>query len=381
MKTVKRILKILLSLTLACLMCISCFGAEFTQELDCKSAILIEQESGRVLYGKNADEPLPLASVTKIMTLLLVFESLDRGEIKLEDTVTASEYAASMGGSQVFLKVGEQMSVSDMIKSVAVASANDCAVALAEHIYSTEASFVAKMNERASELGMKNTTFKNVTGLDDTDENHLSCARDIAIMSRELMKHEGIFDYTTIWMDTIRNGQFGLTNTNRLIRFYPGANGLKTGSTSKAKFCISATAKRDGMQLIAVIMTSPTRDKRNEAAKSLLDFGFANYGIYRAEAQSLPPIRITGSDISSLPISHAAVSSLTEKSKMKDIRYEIVLPQQVKAPIKKGESVGEIVFYCGDEKINAVDITADCDAEKISFFKTFLLLLDKFLMS
>ncbi len=237
------------------------------------------------------------------------------------------------------------------------------------------------MNERANELGMKNTSFKNVTGLDDTDDGHLSSARDIAIMSRELMKHETVLNYTTIWMDTIRNGQFGLTNTNRLIRFYPGANGLKTGSTSKAKFCISAAAKRDGMQLIAVIMTSPTRDKRNEAAKALLDFGFANYGIYTAEAQQLPSIDIIGSDIRTLPVSHSSASSLVERSRIKDIRYEIKLPEQLQAPVKKGDKVGEIVFYCGEEKINAVDITADCDAEKISFLKTFLLLLDKFLMS
>ncbi len=347
-------------------LCSVSYAADFSEELDCKSAILIEQSTGRVLYEKNADEKLPPASVTKIMTLLLIFEALERGQFTFDDPVSVSEYASSMGGSQVYLKVGEQMSVSDMIKSVTVASANDCAVALAEFVCGSEASFVSKMNERATQLGMVNTTFKNVTGLDDTDSDHLTTARDIALMSAELLKHEDIFKYTTIWMDTIRDGQFGLTNTNKLIRFYSGANGLKTGSTSKAKFCISATAKRDGMQLIAVIMASPSSDVRNQCAKKLLDYGFANYGIYRAEPDTLDPLPVTGANIPNVSVSHAGTSVLLEKSKLKDVRFEISLPETVAAPIKQGETVGEVNFYCGDEKISAVDITADCDVEKIS---------------
>jgi len=248
--------------------------------IDAQSAILIEASTGQVFYEKNADEALPPASVTKIMTLLLVMEAIDSGSIALSDMVSVSDYASSMGGSQVYLKAGETMSVEDLLKSVVIASANDAAVALAEFLMGSEEAFVKRMNERAKELGMENTNFENTNGLDDTAENHLISARDIATMSRELIKHEKILEYSSTWMDSIRNGEFGLTNTNRLIRFYSGANGLKTGSTSKAKFCISASAKRDGMQLIAVIMGSPTRDIRNECAKKLLDYGFANYGCY-----------------------------------------------------------------------------------------------------
>ncbi len=370
-----------LVLVLTSLSPLAVLGVGFDEDIECKSAILVEQSTGRVLYEKNADEPLPPASVTKIMTLLLTFEALECGRIHLDDTVVASEYAASMGGSQVFLKAGEQMSVSDMIKSVCVASANDCAVALAEHIYSSESAFVQKMNERAAELGMSGTVFKNATGLDDTDTGHLTCARDISIMSRELMKHKAIFDYTTIWTDTIRNGQFGLTNTNKLIRFYRGANGLKTGSTSKAKFCISATALRDGMQLIAVVMASDTAKTRNAIAQKLLDHGFSNYGIYSADASSLPPLAVRGSAVGEVGISHSSSSCLLEKARIKDVTYEIELPDYVTAPLKKGERVGQIVFYCNGEKINAVDIVADCEVKRITFWQSFLILLERFLMS
>ena len=249
--------------------------AEPQFESDAKSLILIEASTGKVLYENNADEALPPASVTKIMTLLLVMEAIEQGKLKLTDMVTVSEAAANMGGSQVYLEVGEQLSVEEMIKCVVIASANDAAYALAEAIAGTEESFVSRMNERARELQMRNANFENTNGLDDTTENHVMSARDIAIMSAELMKYPVILKYTTIWQDSIRNGAFVLTNTNRLIRFYPGANGLKTGSTSKAGFCISAAAKREGMQLIAVVMGVSTRDSRNETAKQLLSWGFA----------------------------------------------------------------------------------------------------------
>ena len=244
-------------------------------DVEAKSAVLMDFNTGTVLYEKNPDEPLPPASVTKIMTLLIIMEALDSGELSADEIVTVSEYAASMGGSQVFLEAGETMPINDFLKSIIIASANDCAVAMAEAVCGSEEVFVARMNQRAKELGMKNTHFENATGLDDDVSNHLTSARDIAIMSRELMKHDKIFEYTTTWMDSIRNGAFGLTNTNRLIRFYKGATGLKTGSTGKAGFCISATAKRDGLHLIAVIMGSETRDIRNNAAKKLLDYGFS----------------------------------------------------------------------------------------------------------
>ena len=247
-------------------------------DVNADSAVLMEAETGTILYAKNADQALPPASVTKIMTLLLVMEAIADGKLGWDDMVQTSEYAASMGGSQVFLEPGEEMSVTEMVKCVVVSSANDAAVALAERVAGSEAAFVRRMNERAAELGMKNTVFYNTNGLDDDVDGHVSSARDIAIMSRELItKHPKILEFSSIWMDSIRNGAFGLTNTNRLVRFYRGANGLKTGSTAKAKFCISATAERGGMQLIAVVMAAPSRDERNEIAKKLLDYGFAGW--------------------------------------------------------------------------------------------------------
>ena len=363
-----------------CAFCFSARAVEFKEELDCRSAILIEASTMKVLYEKNADTPYPPASVTKIMTLLLVAEAIDSGDAKLTDTVTTSDNASKMGGSQVYLKAGEQMSMSDMIKSVAVASANDCAVALAEHICGSEASFVVRMNERAKELGMENTNFENVTGLDDTVKNHVTSARDIAIMSAELLKHEFIFDYTTIWMDTIRNGAFGLTNTNRLIRFYKGANGLKTGMTAKAGFCISAAAKRGDMQLIAVIMGSPTRDIRNAAAAKLLDYGFANYGLYSVKSAELSPVRLTGGVNKELKISHGDFSALLPQADIKSVTYETELPESVSAPVKKGDVIGKIEFFSGGKPIGQTDIKADDDAPEIKFGEMFIKLLSKFLM-
>ena len=231
--------------------------------LDCKSAVLMEASTGKILYQKDPEKAMPPASVTKIMTLLLVMECIDAGTLAWEDTVTASAHAASMGGSQIYLKEGEQMTARDLIKSVVIASANDAAVALAEHTYGSEEAFVGRMNDRATELCMTATHFENTNGLDDTAQNHVTSAGDIAIMSRELIKHTEILEFSSTWMDTIRNGQFGLTNTNRLVRFYRGCNGLKTGSTAKAGFCVSVTAEREGMTLICVIMGAENRDIRN----------------------------------------------------------------------------------------------------------------------
>lgn len=353
-------------------------AAEFTGALDCKSAVLIEASTGRVLYEKNADESLPPASVTKIMTLLLVMEAVDAGKIKLDDMVQVSEHAASMGGSQVYLKVGEEMSVEEMIKCVVIASANDCAVALAEFVAGSEDAFVSQMNEKAKALGMENTHFENTNGLDDSVSNHLTSARDIAIMSRELIRHELILKYSSIWMDTIRNGAFGLTNTNRLVRFYSGANGLKTGSTSKAKFCISATAKRDGMQLIAVIMAAPTRDVRNNAAKQLLDFGFANYGVYTEEAGKPEPIRTMGGVADFCELSHEGFSAVVEKEKLAKITKRIDLPERARCPIQAGDVLGKIIFECGDDVIGSVDIKAESDIPAIGYFGLFSRILKGF---
>ena len=263
-------------------------------ELDAKSAILMEAETRTVLYEYNADEALPPASVTKVMTLLLTMEAVDSGRIALTDTISVSENAASMGGSQVYLQPGEQMSVEDMIKCVVISSANDAAVALAEFISGSEEGFVSLMNTRAAELGMNSTHFENTNGLDDTTTNHVTSARDIAIMSAELLSHPKIIEYSSTWMDSIRGGEFTLANTNKLIRFYDGATGLKTGSTSKAGFCISATAKRNDLHLIAVIMGSTTRDARNASAKKLLDIGFAGYSLMNYPEKTLDAIRVVG---------------------------------------------------------------------------------------
>ena len=332
------------------------------------SCLLMEAETGTVLYEFNADEPLPPASVTKIMTLLLVMEAVDEGRLGWEDMVQTSEHAASMGGSQVFLEPGEEMPVWEMVKCVVVSSANDAAVALAEKVAGSEEAFVERMNERAAELGMTNTVFKNTNGLDDTVEGHVTTARDIAVMSRELItKHPKILEYSSIWMDTIRNGAFGLTNTNRLVRFYRGANGLKTGSTSKAKFCISATALRDGMQLIAVVMASPTRDARNESAKKLLDYGFANFEVARLTPGELPPLRVVGGVASAVPVTSDVTPLVVKKGGAGKISCELSLPEDVEAPVSGGDEVGRAVYYLNGEEIASAPVRAAESVGKIGF--------------
>lgn len=347
---------------------IHAFAADFSEEVNAKSAVLMDANTGKILFEYNADDALPPASVTKVMTLLLVFEALDNGVIKLSDMVSTSEHAASMGGSQIYLEPGEQMSVDELIKSVVVSSANDAAASLAEYVSGSESAFVAAMNKRAKELGMNNTNFENTNGLDDTSENHVTSARDIAIMSRELMKHEKIFDYTTIWMDTVRNGTFGLSNTNRLLRTYKGCTGLKTGSTAKAKFCISATAKRDGLSLIAVIMGSPTRDDRNALAAKLLDFGFANYAIYSDTDGAVDNIKVTGGIKNDIALKHNDFSSLIEKSALSKIEAVTDIPESIPAPIKTGDKIGTITYKNGETVIGTTDIVAAEDVDKISFF-------------
>lgn len=348
--------------------------------LECQSAILMEASTGTVLFEQNADEALPPASVTKIMTLLLVMEAIEQGKIKLDDTVTASAHAASMGGSQIYLKEGEQMSVEDMLKSVVIASANDAACALAEFVSGSEEAFVKQMNERARELGMNNTSFENTNGLDDTAQNHVTSARDIAIMSRELIKHKKILEYSSIWMDTIRGGMFGLTNTNRLVRFYRGCTGLKTGSTSKAGFCISATAERDGVSLICVIMGAETRDVRNALATRLLDYGFANYGVYKHEPQELDDIEVKCGTKDSLKIKYDSFELALPKTDAAGVKYEIKLPEYVSAPIEKGDAVGEVTFTLDGKEIGKRTVYADEDVQKITFMELWLRILAKFLL-
>ncbi len=356
-------------------------AVSFSETLDAKSVILMEAESGKILHEQNADEQLPPASVTKVMTMLLVMEAIDSGKIRLSDTVTVSEKAASMGGSQVYLKVGETMSVEDMLKSVVVSSANDAAVALAEHIAGSEGAFVTQMNEKAKALGMQNTTFENTNGLDDTTTSHVTSARDIAIMSRELIvNHPKILEYSSIWMDTIRNGAFGLSNTNRLIRFYEGANGLKTGSTSRAKFCISASAKRNGMQLICVVMAAPTRDTRNEIAKQMFDYGFANYTRHICQGQELDPIPVTRSLQTSCRVAYADFPLTLEKSQTSRLQAVFDLPESICAPVTVGQKVGQVRYLLDGEEVGSVDIVACESVESVGFFSIFSQMLRRFFL-
>ena len=346
-----------------------------TLSFDCKSAILMDARTGEVLFSQNADEALPPASVTKVMTLLLVMEAIEDGRLSLDDVVTASAHASSMGGSQIFLKEGEQMTVEDLVKSVVIASANDAALALAEHLSGSEEAFVARMNERASELGMANTHFENTNGLDDTVERHVTSARDIALMSRELIKHEKITEFASIWQDTIRGGEFGLTNTNRLVRFYRGATGLKTGSTAKAGFCISATAERDGMSLICVIMGAPSRDIRNAAATSLLDWGFANFALYTHRASDLSPLRVCGGVSERCALRAEEFSAVVPRGEVSRVSVRTELPDALDAPVAEGDEVGRIVYTLGERDLGSVPILACESVERVGFWGIFARIL------
>ena len=340
--------------------------------LTAKSAVLMEASTGTILYQKNPEEAMPPASVTKIMTLLLVMECMDAGTLTWEDTVTASAHAASMGGSQIYLKEGEQMTARDLIKSVVIASANDAAVALAEHTYGSEEAFVGRMNRRAAELGMTATHFENTNGLDDTARNHVTSARDIAIMSRELIRHKEILEFSSTWMDTIRNGQFGLTNTNRLVRFYRGCNGLKTGSTKKAGFCVSVTAEREGMTLICVIMGAESRDIRNAEAQKLLDWGFATYGLFTAEGGTLDPVRVTFGTADNAALSYPKFTAVLPKADLSSVEHTVTLPESVKAPLRAGETVGTITYTCRGQSLGEIPITTAQTVERLSFWELWL---------
>ncbi len=348
-------------------------------KFDCTSAILMDATTGQVLFEQNADEALPPASVTKVMTLLLVMEAIESGRIALADTVTVSAKAAGMGGSQVFLKEGESMSVEEMLKCVIIASANDCAVALAEFVAGSEENFVSEMNARAADLGMVNTCFENTNGLDDTVKNHVTSARDIAIMSRELIQYPKILEYSGTWMDSIRDGAFGLTNTNRLVRFYPGCTGLKTGSTAKAGFCVSATAERDGVSLICVIMGAKTRDIRNSCAASLLDYGFAKFTTYRHEGgnTSVPLVGGTAREIS---VSWEAFSCTVQKGRAANVSYTIEIPEKIITPVACGEEVGSVLYKLDDDEIGRVPIVTTTGAEKIRFTELLEMLVLRFLI-
>lgn len=336
-------------------------------EVAAPSAVLIERETGTVLYAKDETERRPPASVTKVMTLLLIAEAVDSGELALDDMVTASERAASMGGSQIWLEVGEQLSVSDMIKCVAVVSANDCAVALAEHLCGSEAAFVERMNRRAEELGLENTQFTNCTGLFD-DTAHYTCALDIAVMSRELLGHEWIKDYTTIWIDSVRDGASELTNTNKLVRYYEGCTGLKTGYTSTAMYCLSASAERDGTEYIAVIMHAESIESRNKDASALLDYGFANFRLCPlTSGEELPDVAVElGTEASVTPVYDGGGAVLLRTRDAQGLTWSLDLPESVAAPVRAGERLGTLTLSNSSGPVAELPILAGGTSERLS---------------
>ena len=354
----KRLCSFLLALLALTVLTVPAGAEELAVEAE--ACLLMEKTTGEVLYAVNEHEPLEPASVTKIMTILLVMEAIDSGQLQYGDVVTASAHACSMGGSQIWLKENEQMTVEDMLKAVCVASANDCSVALAEHLAGSESAFVERMNQRAAELGMEDTVFMNPTGL--PAEGHVTSAYDIALMSRELiLNHPDVRRFTTIWMDTLRNGEFGLSNTNKLIHSYEGATGLKTGSTDGALYCLSATAERDGMELIAVILKAPTSAQRFAGAQALLNYGFASYGL--AEIQ-------TPGDLSPIPVrlgAEKAVSVrlegetalLAEKEKLGTLETELTMETELSAPVAEGQEVGRLTVTSGGETLAEFPLVAD----------------------
>ena len=353
-------------------------------EVEAKSALLMDVATGTVLFAQNEHEALAPASVTKVMTMLLIMEAIDSGKIGWGDSVTASESAAAKGGSQVYLKVGETMSVEEMVKSIAVSSANDCACAMAEHLAGSENAFVEQMNSRAKELGMEDTHFVNCTGLDDAEDavSHKTSAYDIALMSRELLKnHPDITKFTTIWMDTIRNGEFGLSNTNKMVRFYSGCTGLKTGFTRGAGYCLSASAQREGLELIAVVMGCETSQKRFAACKQMLDYGFANFALICPKFPEVSQVSVklgTADSVNAVPANDG--SMLIDKGQKNLVTTEVELEPEVTAPVSKGQRLGTMTVKAGEQILAQIPLVAESSVEKLTWGQMFLRLLRKVCM-
>ncbi|HIX65731.1 MAG TPA: D-alanyl-D-alanine carboxypeptidase [Candidatus Anaerotruncus excrementipullorum] len=342
-------------------------GEALGQQLPAQAAVLLETEGGRVLLEKNPDTPLAPASVTKVMTLLLVMEALDQGQLALDQEVACSEHAASMGGSQIWLEPGERMTVEDLLKATAIASANDASVALAELIAGSEGAFVERMNQRAQELGMENTHFENATGLDA--EGHLSTARDIAIMSRALLTHPKIKDYSTVWMDTLRDGQTQLVNTNKLVRFYEGCTGLKTGTTDAAGSCLAASAQRDGLELVAVVLGSPSSDERFSAARALLDYGFANYVRLPLPApQAAPTVPVTGGVAPQVAwMSKGPGAVVVRAADRQAVEQQVELAEDLQAPVELGQILGRVTVTAGGSPVCEYELVAAEAVEEMTF--------------
>lgn len=341
------------------------------------SAVLMETSSGKILFEKNPHEQRPCASITKVMTMLLVCEAIDNGKLSLDDTITASAHAASMGGSDIWLEEGETMSADDMIKATVVASANDAAVALAEHLCGSEEVFVEKMNEKASQLGMKDTVFKNCNGLDE--DGHITSAYDVAVMSRELMKHEMIFDYTSIWLDNLRDGKTQIVNTNKLLKTYNGITGLKTGTTNDAGCCMSASAKRGDMSLVEVVLGCNSGKERFSDAAALLDYGFANFSVTQLKApEDLPKtIKVKNGMQGNIGIGCDVNASIVlDKNSSSKIVSKIDLPESIEAPVVSGQKLGTVTYSLDGNAVKSFEITALQDAEKISFASVFSVLLN-----
>lgn len=342
---------------------------DFTVENSAKSAILMCIDTGEIIYEKNAYDHVSPASVTKVMSILLILEALDSGKISLDDEVTATEDAVKMGGSQIWLEVGEKMTVNELLKAVVIASANDACVALGVHIAGSLNGFVQMMNDRAKELNLENSNFENCTGLDDTVKNHYSCAYDLAVISSEVMKHSIITDYSTVWLDSLRNGETELNNTNKLINKYTGITGLKTGTTSKAGFCLSATASRDGLNLVAVVLGCETSEERFKLASDLLDFGFAKYTLITPEIDlmQITDVKVKKGTLKSVtPVYTNNEKILVEKGEG-DISYKYEITDEVEAPVKKDSRLGKIIVYAGENVIGEIYLTSDKDIDTATF--------------
>lgn len=345
-----------------------------------KSALLMECSSGTVLWENNSHERLPMASVTKIMTMLLGIEAIENGNISMEDMVTVSETASRMTGSRVFLSINETISVHDLFKSIAVASGNDAAVCLAEYLAGSEENFVKRMNQRANELGLSDTQFVNCTGLDA--EGHYSSASDLAVLSRELLQHDEIREFLSIWMDSLRDGTFTLSNTNKLIRFYEGATGVKTGSTDEALFCMSASAKREGMELIAVVMGAPTSKERFADASGLLNYGFAGYtvepGVQKEELITGIAVEKGMKDFINV-VSAEDYAPVIEKEKKGQVVRDIQIEERIAAPVLAGQKIGEMIFRVGDTELKRIDLLAEEDVKKAGLVRMYGILLRQWL--